>query len=153
MSRRSFVRSKGKTRIKTEHDVSIQFGNERYESANPKSANQFLIDRKILDETGACGFIRPYFPGEFEGMALVYDLDMEAIKYVYVIDFPSPEHMVEHLRALAGQRGHASIEKWDNKPVHARVLLTEEQLVLIRMDIGCKHESFFRMSNGKIERL
>jgi hypothetical protein len=148
--KRMFVRTKsGKPRIAVPSH-RIRFG-EAHEMGNPDSQlkDQFMIDVQIVIRLKVCAFIREYVPGEFEGMGL--DVDFSIVKWVFVIAYPSDDHMADHLSPLKGQGGIVVFDKIGSKPIHARVLLTNTQAYLIRDTMPSGKAGFYNPETGEVE--
>lgn len=110
--------------------------NDQYEQAEKRAKERFRLDQLIFKEIGLCSFIRPCVEGELEGFDLPNNIDASAIKYVYVLRPSSLDHVKEHMKPLPTHLGAVMFDSIGEKRVHARILLTEEHMEIIKMSMN-----------------
>jgi hypothetical protein len=92
---------------------------------------QFKRDQRVFQDIDTCAFIRPYKIGETDGFDLSEDIDLKSIKWTYVLNPGSFEHVKKHMEPLQTHIGAIVFDMVGGERVHARVLLTQEQMEVI----------------------
>jgi len=105
--------------------------NAGYRISSLRSFKQFKFDKRVFQEIDTCSFIRPYIVGETDGFELPEDIDLIKIKWTYVLNPGDFEHVKRHMEPLQTHIGAIIFDMVGGERVHARILLTQEQMEII----------------------
>jgi len=105
--------------------------NKEYRHAVPRSFKQFKLDKRVFQEIDTCSFIRPYVIGETDGFDLPEGIDLNQIKWTYVLSPGDLDHVNKHMLQLPTHLGAVVFDMLEGERAHARVLLTQEQMKII----------------------
>jgi hypothetical protein len=106
--------------------------NAGYRISSLRSFKQFKLDKRVFQEIDTCSFIRPYVVGETDGFELPEDIDLIKIKWTYVLNPGDLDHINKHMAPLTTHLGAIIFDMVEGERVHARVLLTQEQMETVR---------------------
>lgn len=138
-----------KTRVSTKLGRAVEHSSE-YERARMQANRRFKLDQQIFQEIGLCSFIRPLSKGELEGFEMPEGINASSIKHIYVLCPGSMEHVKKHMRPLPTHLGAVMFDMVNDERVHARILLTDEQVEVIKSSMN-KAETGLYLNGKKVK--